>query len=212
MPTSRPPVRTFFEGLGFDVDVIAVAPESARAEPELVERATVAVVDVALEPLAAVELIRELAGRRPSLPVSALVCCPHAVTPWGLRALLAAGVTSFLDLRARTDDLRRSVYGMARGDAVLNLQVGRGGRTLLRDVLTGPEQRSRAQLTLLELVARGLSDREIAGELYLSPHTVKHHIEHLRTAVGVRNRVELAAWAGRHGFYPGAEQRRAAGS
>src|SRR5438552_856135 len=53
----------------------------------------------------------------------------------------------------------------------------------------------------LELVARGLSDREIGAVLHLSPHTIKHHVEHLRAEVGARNRTELAAWAGRHGFY-----------
>jgi DNA-binding NarL/FixJ family response regulator len=56
-------------------------------------------------------------------------------------------------------------------------------------------------LQLLELVAYGRSDREIGALLHLSPHTVKHRIERLRDALGARNRIELAAWAGRHGFY-----------
>ena len=47
---------------------------------------------------------------------------------------------------------------------------------------------------------KGLSDREIASRLHRSPHTIKHYVERLREAVGARNRIELAAWAGRHGF------------
>ena len=50
-------------------------------------------------------------------------------------------------------------------------------------------------------MAAGLPDHEIGRRLHLSPHTVKHHIEQLRGELGARNRIELAAWAGRHGFY-----------
>ena len=46
-----------------------------------------------------------------------------------------------------------------------------------------------------------LSDHEIGASLHLSPHTVKHHVDTLRAEVGARNRIELAAWAGKNGFY-----------
>ncbi|MBI2938956.1 MAG: helix-turn-helix transcriptional regulator, partial [Chloroflexi bacterium] len=58
-----------------------------------------------------------------------------------------------------------------------------------------------ADVRLLELVARGLSDEEIGPKLGLSPHTVKRHLEGLRQAVNARNRTELAAWAGQYGCY-----------
>jgi DNA-binding NarL/FixJ family response regulator len=53
---------------------------------------------------------------------------------------------------------------------------------------------------ILELLVQGLSDQEIGAQLHLSPHTVKHHIDRLRDEVGARNRIQLAAWAGRQGF------------
>src|SRR5437763_42195 len=55
---------------------------------------------------------------------------------------------------------------------------------------------------LLGYLAQGLPDRQIGERLHLSPHTIKHYIERLRDTVGARNRIELASWAGRHGFYP----------
>jgi DNA-binding NarL/FixJ family response regulator len=55
--------------------------------------------------------------------------------------------------------------------------------------------------TLIGLVSLGLSDQEIGRKLRLSPHTVHHRIERLRTELGVRNRIELAAWAGYQGVY-----------
>src|SRR4051812_29907932 len=103
LATSRPPVRTFFESVGFHVGVIAVGGGTAANEPEQVARATVAVVDVALDPWAAVELCRELGAQRPTLRVAAVVCCQQALTPWTLSALLTAGVGSLIDLRSRAD-------------------------------------------------------------------------------------------------------------
>jgi DNA-binding NarL/FixJ family response regulator len=188
LETSRPAVRTFFEGLGFPI-----APAPGEAD--------VAVIDASLDPRTAVELCRELREREPALPVAALVCCPHALTPWDLGALLDAGVGGVLDLRAQADEARRAILDVAGGGAVFHLQLPRGSGRLLDDVFGASRILRQTQVPLLELVARGLSDHELGRRLHLSPHTIKHHIEQLRRDVGARNRTELAAWAGRHGFY-----------
>jgi LuxR family maltose regulon positive regulatory protein len=57
------------------------------------------------------------------------------------------------------------------------------------------------EVALLTLVARGLSNHEIGGVLHLSAHTIKHGVERLSQKIGVRNRVELAAWAGSNRHY-----------
>jgi two-component system response regulator DevR len=204
LATGRPAVRTFFESLGFRVGTIAVA-----AAPENGMRADVVVVDAALDPVAAIDFCLAAHADRPELPIVALVCCPRALAPWTLRSLLAAGVSSVLDLRGRGDETRRALLSAAGGETVLHVHLSRGGSALLSDVFSARPARRELQLSLLELVALGLPDREIGQRLHVSPHTVKHSIEQLRSAVGVRNRTELAAWAGRNGFYPaGTEQRR----
>ncbi|MGH2378353.1 MAG: response regulator transcription factor [Candidatus Limnocylindria bacterium] len=50
------------------------------------------------------------------------------------------------------------------------------------------------EVTVAQLVARGLTNEEIARELGLSPLTVKKHLERLYAKVGVGNRTALAAW------------------
>jgi DNA-binding CsgD family transcriptional regulator len=45
---------------------------------------------------------------------------------------------------------------------------------------------------LFELVARGATNREVAAQLFLSPHTVSTHLRHAFVKVGVRSRTELA--------------------
>jgi DNA-binding NarL/FixJ family response regulator len=200
LATTRPPVRLFFESLGLRLELVVVDHDWAPLDPEHAARADLAIVDVAPDAWAATELCRELRVHRADLPIVALICCPQAVTPWNLRGLLAAGVTSLLDLGEREDDARRAILSAARGDAVLRLHVARGGG-LLHEVFGGRPTQSETRVRLLELVARGLSDQEIGRRMHLSPHTIKHHIEQLRRELGMRNRTELAAWAGRHGFY-----------
>ncbi len=56
------------------------------------------------------------------------------------------------------------------------------------------------------LVARGLSNREMAEHLVLSPRTIERHLENLYRKTGARNRAEATAFAFTHGFVerPGA--------
>jgi non-specific serine/threonine protein kinase len=66
-----------------------------------------------------------------------------------------------------------------------------------------PSSLTRRESEVAELVARGLTNREIAGQLYLSVRTVEVHVDHILTKLGFRNRTQLAAWAREEGLLPG---------
>jgi DNA-binding NarL/FixJ family response regulator len=163
----------------------------ASSEAVGVADADVAVVDGAAHD--ALEVVRSLLDERPELPVAVLLCCPRCVSAATVRALLAAGVAGFLDLHTTPAELRDAAGALATGATVLHLRLSGG---VLRDVL----EISNLQSQVLGLVAQGLRDREIGERLHLSPHTVKHRVEQLCRAVRARNRIELAAWAGRNGY------------
>ena len=54
---------------------------------------------------------------------------------------------------------------------------------------------SRLEVDVLELAARGLTTREIADRLVISPKTADHHIQHIYTKIGVSTRAAAALWA-----------------
>ncbi len=61
---------------------------------------------------------------------------------------------------------------------------------------------TRREREVAALVARGLTDRQIAVELVVSGRTVVHHLEHIREKLGFRSRAQIAAWAVEHGLHP----------
>ncbi|MBO4272891.1 response regulator transcription factor, partial [Microbispora triticiradicis] len=54
---------------------------------------------------------------------------------------------------------------------------------------------SNREMEVVQAVARGRTNREIAAELFISLSTVKTHVSGIQAKLGVRNRVEIAAWA-----------------
>ncbi|HEU4489592.1 MAG TPA: LuxR C-terminal-related transcriptional regulator [Jiangellales bacterium] len=86
---------------------------------------------------------------------------------------------------------RRQAVGLALGEPHENepSEGARGAST--GSVLT------RRQWEVAELVARGLTDRQIATRLVISPRTAESHVEQIRTRLGVRSRAEVAAWFAR---------------
>jgi DNA-binding NarL/FixJ family response regulator len=125
---------------------------------------------------------------------------------------LRAGASGFLLKDAQPDQLVAAIHIVARGDALLDPSVtrsvidsairrggrGRASRTRLRD-LTSREAET------LELVAHGLSNTEIAERLVVSEATVKTHIRHLFTKLGVRDRVQAVIAAYDAGIVGAAE-------
>ena len=55
---------------------------------------------------------------------------------------------------------------------------------------------------MLHLAARGLTTKEIAERLYISPKTADHHIQHVYTKIGVSTRAAAALWAMQHDLVP----------
>jgi two-component system response regulator DevR len=204
LATGRPSVATFFDSLGrgntnggvgstaFDLGEVGLA-RVTRA----IMGASVAVVDASIDLVEALDVCQQLRVRRPDLRIAILFCCPHAAAADSLRPFLDAGICSFLDLQLSPEQALAALRTIARGEDVVRLQLSEEASTALFGSQGKDEQLSSDDLALMHLVALGLTDHEIGVEMCLSRHTIKHRIERLCRRQHARNRVQLAAIAGR---------------
>jgi DNA-binding NarL/FixJ family response regulator len=202
--TDRPAVGSFFASMGrrssdgVSTTVVDSAPNEGARRARAVASASVAVVDASREAHA---VCAELRLQRADLPIAILFCCPCSATPPQLRSFISIGVASFLDLQLSPERALNVLRAIARGEDVVCLQLAGEAVIAMFNGRDDSEQLGPEELVLLRLVAAGMSDNEIGGQMYLSPHTVKHRIERLRHRAKARNRIQLAAWAaGRYGF------------
>ncbi len=91
------------------------------------------------------------------------------------------------------------VAGRLDGDAVNAVLIAAGHRVRRRPAL--PAGLTPREAEVLVLVARGMSNKQIATKLSLSPHTVGRHVEHVYTKIGVSTRGAAALFAMRHGLF-----------
>lgn len=114
---------------------------------------------------------------------------------------LQAGASGFLLKDAPADELVAAVRVVAAGDALLSPKVTRRViEQFTRQRPSQPEVPGLDQLTerereVLTLVARGRSNSEIAEELFVSETTVKTHVSHILTKLGLRDRVQAVVAA-----------------
>jgi DNA-binding NarL/FixJ family response regulator len=129
-----------------------------------------------------------------------------------LFAAVRAGASGFLLKDVPPDDLALAVRAVARGDALIEPRMT---RRLLEEFARQPstdraprtpagvgEQLTARELEVFQAVARGHSNAEIADELYISETTVKTHVAHILTKLGLRDRIQAVVLAYESGLLP----------
>lgn len=115
---------------------------------------------------------------------------------------LNAGASGFLLKTARPEQLVEAVKVIARGDALLSPDVTRSViQQFSRPVVAAaPVGLTERETEVLGLVSRGLSNAEIASELFLGEATVKTHVSKILIKLGVRDRLQAVVYAYDHGL------------
>lgn len=123
-------------------------------------------------------------------------------------AALRAGASGFLGKGADPDEIADAVRTVHAGEALLSPAAT---RSLISRYLAGPTAHEAGEPQLLDdpltpreheilrLVARGMSNAEIAADLVISPHTAKTHVNRVMTKLGAHDRAQVVVWAYENG-------------
>lgn len=118
--------------------------------------------------------------------------------------LLQAGATGFISRDASVGDLARAIIAAGRGEIVLPPEIAVQSLMALAQGLPASQGKSEPlserESEVLQLLARGHTNKDIAQELILSVRTVEAHLRNIFTKLGVGSRTEAALWAVQHGY------------
>jgi DNA-binding NarL/FixJ family response regulator len=197
-----------------EIEIVGEAATGRQA----VERARrlgpdVVLMDVRMPDLDGIEATGELTRAAPHTKVLILTTFEQDDYVFGA---LRAGASGFLLKRTRPEELIAAVQTVAAGDSLLSPSVTR----LVIDRIAQqplPELANQARLDeltprereVLELVARGLSNREIATELFVEESTVRTHVKRIQMKLRLRDRVQIVIFAYETGMSLPAAARRA---
>lgn len=212
----QPLLRTGFRMiLEAETDLIVVG-EAGDGERSLEMVRTlqpdVVLMDVRMPRMDGVEATRRIVGDDRHNTARVLILTTFDLDEYVVEGL-RAGASGFLLKDVPADDLVAAIRVVAAGEAVVAPSVTR--RLLDRFAAHLPatdaatpaalERLTEREVEVLRLVARGLSNAEIARELFVSETTVKTHVGHLLTKLSLRDRVQAAVLAYETGLVrPGA--------
>ena len=182
-----------------DLEVVGEAGSVAEAT-DVVEACTphVAVLDVQLGDGTGIEVCRDLRSAHPD--IHCLMLTSYADDE-ALFDSIMAGAAGYVLKQVRGNDLIDSIRRVAAGQSLLDPALTT--RVLDRLRKGAEEDEQLAQLTpqerrVLDLLAEGLTNRQIAERLFLAEKTVKNYVSNLLMKMGMQRRTEAAVYAARY--------------
>jgi DNA-binding NarL/FixJ family response regulator len=187
-----------------DITVVAEAADGAEAVALARRlRPDVCLVDIRMPGLDGIEVTRALAGPGVHDPLRVVIVTTFDLDEYVYGAL-RAGAVGFILKDAGPVLLVEAVRAARTGDALISPSVT--VRLLKHLAPARPSAAppavplSERETEVVRAISRGRTNREIAAELFISVSTVKSHLAGVQVKLGVRNRVEVAAWAWENGL------------
>jgi two-component system, NarL family, response regulator DevR len=181
-----------------DIEVVGEAGTIAEALARIPStRPDVAILDVRLPDGSGVEVCREIRSRSPEI---ACVMLTSYADDEALFAAIMAGAAGYVLKQVEGTNLVEDVRRVAAGQSLLDPVLTERVLARLRE---GPKEDKRlASLTpqerrILDLVADGKTNRQIADEMYLAEKTVKNYVSNVLAKLGMERRTQAATFAAR---------------
>lgn len=196
-PVVREGLRTFL-GTIEGIEVVGEASDGAEAV-ELAQqlKPDIVLMDLAMPNVDGIEATAEIEGPK-------VIALTSFATDDKIFPAIRAGAVGYLLKESGPDELADAIRKVHAGESILAPAVA---ERLMREVAAGTPTAHRTDLTLrerdvLRLIARGMSNREIARELTVAEKTVKTHVSSVLSKLGVADRTQAALYAVEHGLGP----------
>jgi DNA-binding NarL/FixJ family response regulator len=191
-------IKDLLEGEG-DIVVVGesgLAQEATRRIPAL--RPDVAILDGRLPDGTGIDVCREIRSQDPS--INALILTSYDDDD-ALFSAIMAGASGYVLKQIRGADLIDTVRRVAAGQSMLDPAVT---AQVLDRLRSGPktdpalDQLTTQELRILELIAQGMTNRQIAGSLFLAEKTVKNYVSSMLAKLNLESRTQAAIFANKH--------------
>ncbi|MDW5327161.1 response regulator transcription factor [Plantactinospora sp. KLBMP9567] len=192
-----------------DIEVVAEASSGSSAVAVAARlRPDVICMDVRMPGGDGLTATREILADSPESPPAILVVTTFDLDEYVFGAL-ESGASGFILKDCEPEDLIDAIRRLANGYGLVDQVVTRRviSEFARRRPAAPPESAAAHQLTpreaeIVRLLAKGLSNNEIAEELFIETSTVKSHLGRAMTKIGVRDRVQTVVWAYQNGLAP----------
>jgi DNA-binding NarL/FixJ family response regulator len=186
--------NTHFQVVAEAATAAEAVEQARRFEPDVV------VMDVRLPDGSGVEACREIRAELPKTRVVMLTSYPDEEA---VLSAIVAGASGYLLKQIRGRDLVAGLEAVGRGESLLDpavtekvlervRRIATGGRTDELAALTSQEQK------ILLLVAEGMTNKEIAADIFLSDKTVKNYVSSILSKLNLERRAQAAAFVAKH--------------
>jgi len=195
----REGLRSLLEAEG-DIEVVGECADGLEAVDLIVELVPdLVLMDVSMPGVSGIEATRRARSLVPSVKVAILTV---SESDDDLFAAVRAGATGYLLKEVSIEELPAAVRAVARGHSLISPSMATRllgefnalSRRVEEQRGTAPRLSDR-ELEVLRLVARGLSNKDIAAELVIAENTVKNHVRNILEKLQLRSRMEAAMYA-----------------
>ncbi len=196
-PVVRGGLKTFLATID-GIEVVGEASDGAEAVALAAElRPDIVLMDLAMPNVDGIEATEQIRGPK-------VIALTSFATDDKVFPAIRAGAVGYLLKESGPDELADAIRKVAAGESILSPAIA---EKLMREVAAGTPTAHRTDLTarerdVIRLIARGMSNRQIARELDVAEKTVKAHVSNILSKLGLSDRTQAALYAVDHGLGP----------